>query len=73
MKDWTPRRISFDPSLTLSRNEIFILSRVEESSAPAHAPPVLTGWETVVFELEDITPEDDGGGSIRRSGFPPRG
>ena len=29
MKDWTPRRISFDPSLTLSRNEIFVLSRVD--------------------------------------------
>lgn len=29
MKDWTPKRVSFDPKLTLSRNESFVLSRVD--------------------------------------------
>jgi hypothetical protein len=37
----------------------FIQPKLEEPDPDRHSHVVLTGWETVVFELEDVKPEDD--------------
>jgi hypothetical protein len=39
----------------------FIQPKLEESS-PAHTRIILTGWEAIVFELEDVVPEDEAPG-----------